>query len=104
MEFGECVAVVVDQTEIYYVLKVFKGWYLVDYHLTQYRHDVSRVETVGDGNTVNHDFLFHKRFMFCPRSHMTGIRIAFVLFYSCSNSVLLPLHWTSPRKRFGPHI
>ena len=58
MEFGECVAVVVGQTEIYYVLKVFKGWYLVDNHLAQHRHDVSRVETVGDGNTVNHDFLF----------------------------------------------
>ena len=58
MEFGECVAVIVGQTEIYYVLKVFKGWYLVDYHLAQHRHDVSRVETVGDGNTVNHDFLF----------------------------------------------
>lgn len=67
MEFGECVAVVVGQTEIYYALKVFKGWYLVDYHFAQHRHDVSRVETVGNGNTVNHDFLFHKRFMFCPR-------------------------------------
>lgn len=50
---------VVGQTEIYYALKVFKGWYLVDYHFAQHRHDVSRVETVGNGNTVNHDFLFH---------------------------------------------
>lgn len=47
--------------------EVFKGWYLVDYHFAQHRHDVSRVETVGNGNTINHDFLFHKRFMFCPR-------------------------------------
>lgn len=44
---------------IYYALRGFKGWYLVDYHLAQHRHDVSRVETVGDGDTVNHDFLFH---------------------------------------------